>query len=128
VGVDLEPLFAESYSLQERLHNGRWQIALVAYSLSPDPDQRALWTTPTNLVGDDLNITGYHNDTIASLLTEAASLPGCDLEARADLYHTAWAQLITDRPFWPLFMLPVDIVQRPGTVTLDTAIPASSSD
>ncbi len=113
VGVELKPLFVEAYSLQERLHADRWQVALLAYRVAAEPDQRALWAAPTDLIGSDLNVTGYANPDVTELLTEGATLAGCAPDARARLYHEAWTQLLADRPLWPLFPLPLDLVQRP---------------
>ncbi len=116
LGVELVPMYLESYPLQERLHDGRWQVALVAYHLAPDADQLALWGTPasSDLLGNEMNVTGYRSTSVTSLLREAAETPGCDLEERAALYHRAWGQLLNDRPLWPLFPLPLDEVHRPG--------------
>ncbi|MDQ4074737.1 MAG: ABC transporter substrate-binding protein [Chloroflexota bacterium] len=114
VGIQLSPLYLEAYMLHERLHTDRWQVALVAYTLAADPDQRALWSEPTDLVGEDLNVTGYHNAEVADLMIEGEQVPGCEIESRAAFYQEAWAQLLTERPLWPLFVLPLDLVQRSG--------------
>lgn len=116
VGVALVPTYLEAYPLQERLHDGRWQVALVAYHTAADPDQLAMWSAPApdDLVGNDLNVTGYRNSSVTALLTEAAEVPGCDPSERAALYEQAWAQLLEDRPLWPLFALPLDEVHRPS--------------
>lgn len=112
IGVDAQVQFVEEYPLQERLHDGRWQVALVAYQLDPDPDQRALWTTPApnDLVGQDLNVTGYSNSQVTTLLNQAARVQGCDLTERAILYEEAWELIVQDKPLYPLFPLPLDIV------------------
>lgn len=115
IGVALELQYVPPYALQERLHTERWQIALVTYLVSPDPDQRALWSPPApdDLVGNDLNVTGYRNAGVSELLTQGATLAGCDPADRASFYHEAWAQIREDRPLWPLFPLPLDAVHRP---------------
>ncbi len=112
VGVAARVQFVESYPLQERLHDGRWQVALVAYQLDPDPDQRALWTTPApdDLVGQDLNVTGYNNPRVTALLNQAAQIADCDLTDRATLYGDAWELILQDKPVYPLFPLPLDII------------------
>ncbi|MGH2543400.1 MAG: ABC transporter substrate-binding protein [Ardenticatenaceae bacterium] len=115
IGVRLEPLYVESYALEERLHTGRWQVTLLAYDVVADPDQRALWSVPApdDLRGRDLNIMGYNNATVSDLLTQGAQVPGCRPAERASFYHEAWEQLLRDRPLWPLFPLPLDEVHRP---------------
>jgi ABC-type transport system substrate-binding protein len=112
IGVSARVQFVESYPLQERLHDGRWQVALVAYQLDPDPDQRALWTPPfpNDMVGQDLNVTGYNNPQVTNLLNQAVRVPDCDLTERAILYEQAWELILRDKPLYPLFPLPLDIV------------------
>src|SRR6201999_1292637 len=87
-GVDATIQYVVNYALEERLHDGRWQISLLLYQLADDPDQRALWTppVPTDLIGQDLNVTGYDNPAVTQSLYQAALLPGCDLTARGILY------------------------------------------
>ncbi len=122
VGVELQPLYLESYSFQEHLHTERWQVALVAYKVAPDPDQRALWSPPApdDLVGNDLNLTGYQNPAVTELLTQGMQVPGCKPEDRAPFYHEVWKQLLQDRPLWPLFSIPLDEAHRPGVVWPDS--------
>ncbi len=110
LGIELTPLYLEAYSLQERLHNPLWQVALVAYSVEAEPDQRALWTAPAadDWVGEDLNVTGYGDPQVAALLEEAATVAGCSLAARGALYHEAWNLIMADPPLLPLFPLPRD--------------------
>jgi ABC-type transport system substrate-binding protein len=112
IGVNAQIQFVEEYPLQERLHDGRWQVALVAYQLDPDPDQRALWTAPApdDLVGQDLNVTGYANSQVTTLLNQAMRVQGCDLTERAILYKEAWELILQDKPLYPLFPLPLDVV------------------
>jgi hypothetical protein len=116
IGVELVPLLLEPNSLQERLHTERWQVSLLSYAISADPDQRAFWTRPAegDLVGEELNITGYQNRDVSRLLEEGAQVAGCRPAERAPFYHEAWGQLLNDRPLWPLFPLPLDEVHRPG--------------
>jgi ABC-type transport system substrate-binding protein len=115
IGVELIPFYVEFYFLEERLHTQRWQIALLAYLVSPEPDQRALWSvaSPNDMLGQDMNITGYQNATVAELMKQGAQIPGCEPQKRAAFYHSAWEQLLTDRPLSPLFALPLDEVHRP---------------
>lgn len=117
VGVGVELLYLEPFGLQERLHDGRWQVALISYDVAADPDQRALWQPPAagDLLGEDLNVTGYAGAQVAELLEQGAMVPGCRPEDRAPFYHAAWEQLVVDRPLWPLFPLPLDIQLRPGS-------------
>lgn len=115
IGVELNPFYVESYFLQERLHTQRWQIALLAYLVSPEPDQQALWSipSPNDMLGQDMNITGYQNATVVELMKQGAQVLGCEPQKRAAFYHSAWEQLLTDRPLLPLFALPLDEVHRP---------------
>lgn len=114
VGVAVEISYAPLYALQERLHTARWQVALVPYLLTPDPDQRALWSAPTDPMSRDLNVTGYQNPAVAELLAQGAQVSGCALPARARFYREAWALLLAERPLWPLFPLPLDMVHQAG--------------
>lgn len=119
LGVELALQYVEPYPLQERLHSGRWEVALVAYHVSTDPDQRALWQppTPTDMVGQDLNVTGYRTAAVGELMTQGAQVAGCALADRARFYGEAWSLLLSDQPLWPLFALPLDEAVRPGIPT-----------
>ncbi|MDQ7028731.1 MAG: ABC transporter substrate-binding protein [Ardenticatenia bacterium] len=109
VGVDLTISYQAPFSLRERLSNGQWDVALIAYTVGPDPDQQFLWTASDeeNLLTRDLNVMGYANASVGRLMREAASLPGCSPDERARLYRRAWSQIANDVPLLPLFPRPV---------------------
>ncbi|MFQ3646313.1 MAG: ABC transporter substrate-binding protein [Anaerolinea sp.] len=69
-----------------------------------DPDQTSLFTTVGDTLGGN-NFTSYYNPEVDRLMAEALVVPGCDFEARAEIYRQIQAILQADLPYIPLFTL-----------------------
>ncbi|MCB0078348.1 MAG: hypothetical protein KDD73_13115 [Anaerolineales bacterium] len=106
IGVQLKPIFLESYTVQERLQHDKWQVALLAYDMSGDPDQRTMWAAPP---GEDQNVTGFDNPAVADALDAAATLPDCDFATQQARYQAAWQGILDEHVILPLFALPPDL-------------------
>jgi peptide/nickel transport system substrate-binding protein len=114
LGVELVPRYIEYGTLEEWLHKGYWDVALLAYNVPLDPDQGTLWQPGDDVLVGDTNVTGYANTQVASLFQQAAVLPGCSTAERAPLYHQAWQALNADMPMRFLFPLPQRLFLGPG--------------
>lgn len=69
-----------------------------------DPDPSAMLTPVGDRLNSEngaqaLNFGSYHNPEVTRLVEEARALPGCDLTARAELYHEVERLLRDDLPF-----------------------------
>lgn len=113
-GVDLELLYQEPVPFEERIHRPAWDVALLAFNVSSDPDQTALWSAPNDLLSEDLNVMGYANRTVQELMERAGRVAGCDPEQRAPLYHQAWDIINEELPMLVLFPLPTRIFVGPA--------------
>src|SRR5690606_23784677 len=55
---------------------------------------------PTNdVVGSGFNVSSYNNPRVNELLDAALVVPGCDQEARAEIYHQVYEILKEDVPW-----------------------------
>jgi len=128
LGVDLTPRYIEPPTLEEWIHKGNWEIALLAYNVPLDPDQGVLWQPVTNLLSEDVNVIGFDNTEAADLAARAARVPGCDPNERMALYHEFWDLVREDAPMIFLFSLPQrlflgpDIIPPPSKVWPDHAL------
>lgn len=106
LGIRLDVLYQEPLFLEERIHSAQWDVALLAYDVAADPDQTAMWSAPTDMVTEDLNVAGYSNAEVQALMQQAAHVAGCELSVRAPLYHRAWNVINQELPALVLFPLP----------------------
>lgn len=70
-----------------------------------DPDQTQLFATSSDVVGSGSNNASYHNPELDTLMEQARTLPGCDAQARTDLYHQIQAITQNDLPYIPLYAI-----------------------
>ncbi|MBZ0278172.1 MAG: hypothetical protein K8I60_18645 [Anaerolineae bacterium] len=69
-----------------------------------DPDQAALFSRQTDVVGGMGNNSSYYNPALEDLLTQARSVPDCDVNARAALYQQAQSMIADDLPMFGLYV------------------------
>jgi peptide/nickel transport system substrate-binding protein len=85
-----------------------------------DPDQLLRFTRAgDNSYAGGPNIGSYHHPEVERLLQEARTLPGCDLQERAALYHEAQEILHTDQPYAWLYVKTDMLVARPSIIGFD---------
>lgn len=85
----------------EKLLGQTFDTVMLGWRLSyPDDPSFAFAFNPENdQVGGGFNFVSYNNPEVADLLKQADSLPGCDPQERAALYHQAQAKLVEDQPY-----------------------------
>lgn len=96
-------LFARSESvpfdsLVDDLFTHDFSLAIFSWPILPDPDQRLYWRSTENKEGIGLNFTSYNNPQLDKLLDRASGIPGCEAQARAEIYAEIQAVLAQDRP------------------------------
>jgi peptide/nickel transport system substrate-binding protein len=70
-----------------------------------DPDQLQLFSPANdNPENQGSNSMSYNNPEVTELMTQAASLPGCNPEERAEIYHQIQALMQEDQPYVWLFV------------------------
>ncbi len=100
VGIGASPVGSEPTSQRFDLYLGSFN-SRSDYAL--DPDQSALFTRAGDVLGEAGNIGSYHNPALEVLLTQARTVPGCDVTERAALYQQAQELLAEDLPMWALY-------------------------
>lgn len=64
-----------------------------------------IWSFEGDVVGSGSNSTSWHNPDVEQWIEEAATLPGCDPDARAEVYWKIQEAFQQDLPYIPLFVL-----------------------
>lgn len=85
-------------SLLDDLFTHDFQAAVFGWPILPDPDQRRFWHSAENTVGAGLNLMSYKNAQVDELLDEGASVPGCIVAERAQIYQAVQVELAQERP------------------------------
>jgi peptide/nickel transport system substrate-binding protein len=85
-------------SVVDDLFTHDFNLALFSWPLLPDPDQRLYWRSTENTEGIGLNFTSYNNPELDALLDEAVTIPGCQPQARAEIYAEVQEILAQERP------------------------------
>lgn len=85
-------------SIVDDLFTHDFNLALFSWPLLPDPDQRLYWRSTENTEGIGLNFTSYNNPELDALLDEAVAIPGCQSQARAEIYAEVQETLAQERP------------------------------
>jgi peptide/nickel transport system substrate-binding protein len=85
-------------SVVDDLFTHDFNLALFSWLLLPDPDQRLYWRSTENTEGIGLNFTSYNNPELDALLDKAVAIPGCQPQARAEIYAEVQEILAQERP------------------------------
>ncbi|MCC7208259.1 MAG: hypothetical protein IT323_13200, partial [Anaerolineae bacterium] len=64
-----------------------------------------IWSFEGDVVGSGSNSTSWHNPDVQQWINDAATLPGCDADARAEIYWKIQEAFQQDLPYIPLFVL-----------------------
>ncbi|MCL4249231.1 MAG: hypothetical protein KJ065_13880 [Anaerolineae bacterium] len=67
-------------------------------------DQRQLWATTSDVIAGD-NFTSYINPELDDLWVQAATVPGCDIEARREIYGQIQQIFHEDTPYLFLYSI-----------------------
>lgn len=84
-------------------------------SFPVNPDQTGLFTQAGDRYPEGLNTGSYHNPRVEELMQQARTLPGCDPDERAAIYHEIQSILQEDQPYLWLFA-PDEMVVASGGV------------
>jgi peptide/nickel transport system substrate-binding protein len=70
------------------------------FAFPDDPDSTRVNFDPSNdVIGSGFNVSSYNNPEVTELLQQARTMPGCDQEARAELYSQVQQILRDDAPW-----------------------------
>lgn len=93
VGIDVELSLMDFPSMREKAINGRdFDLCLIGWSLSPDPDASFAFHSRNDYVGG-WNYIAYHNERNDTLLD--AGVATTDMEARKEIYQE-WTKLMNE--------------------------------
>lgn len=117
VGIDILPSGAGIEEVRAVARNQTYSAYLerLDTAFPIDPDQSALFSREADVVGSGTNTGSYYNPEVEALMQEARTLPDCDVQRRAELYHEIQAILQADQPYIWLFA-PDDMIVASGGV------------
>jgi peptide/nickel transport system substrate-binding protein len=69
-----------------------------------DPNTVQLFGAQADIPGSGFNFTSFYNEEYFELETQALSVPGCDLEERAELYFQMQEIMLEEMPYMWLFV------------------------
>lgn len=102
VGIDVKIRIVEwAAFLKEFVNKGNFEVVLLAWSISQDPDMYDVWHSSKNKPGE-LNFIGYNNPEVDRLLIAGRST--FDLEKRKQAYFRIQDILAEDQPYTFLYV------------------------
>jgi peptide/nickel transport system substrate-binding protein len=84
-----------------------------------NPDLTPLFSTQEDQPATGDNAGSYSNPEVDALLEQARNVPGCDREARREIYRQIHAILREDVPAFPLYVLPVMVAAQGEVIGFD---------
>lgn len=102
VGIDVKIRVVEwAAFLKEFVNKGNFEVVLLAWSISQDPDMYDIWHSSKTNVGE-LNFVGYKNPEVDRLLVEGRST--FDIEKRKRAYFRIQDILADEQPYTFLYV------------------------
>ena len=102
VGIDVKIRIVEwAAFLKEFVNKGNFEVVLLAWSISQDPDMYDVWHSSKTNVGE-LNFVGYKNPEVDRLLIEGRST--FDMERRKRAYFRIQDILADEQPYTFLYV------------------------
>ena len=102
IGIDVKIRIVEwAAFLKEFVNKGNFEVVLLAWSISQDPDMYDIWHSSKNKPGE-LNFIGYNNPEVDRLLIEGRST--FDLEKRKRAYFRIQDILADEQPYTFLYV------------------------
>jgi ABC-type transport system substrate-binding protein len=81
----------------------RHDMALLGWEqVGPEPAAGPWFDSRADLPGAGVNVTSYQNPVVDTLFDAARTVPGCDLQARGDLYRQIQRQVAGEVALLPL--------------------------
>ena len=105
--------------------NQDFDMALISFGSFPtDPSFvfDSLGLSSADIPGRGFNIASFANDQVDQLLVDARRLPGCEPEARAELYREAQAIMSDEAAYLPLGMLATNYIANGRLDGFDPAV------
>lgn len=90
-----------------------FDIIVFSWPLQAEPDQSRWWLSTENEVGRGYNFVSFADEKVDRLLREAATVPTCDVERRAEAYQQVQDRLVQERPYDFLFIPYAALLTRP---------------
>ncbi|HXE98083.1 MAG TPA: peptide-binding protein [Dongiaceae bacterium] len=102
VGIDVKIRIVEwAAFLKEFVNKGNFEVVLLAWSISQDPDMYDIWHSSKNKPGE-LNFIGYNNPEVDRLLIEGRGT--FDIEKRKQAYFRIQDILADEQPYTFLYV------------------------
>jgi len=102
LGIDVQPETLELSAFNQKVRTRRdFDAAVYGVTTDLDPDQTATWSS--SQAANSPNFIGYSNPAVDDLLRQAATVPGCGLPTRTQLYASFQKILADDQPYTFLY-------------------------
>ena len=102
VGIDVHIRIVEwAAFLKEFVNKGNFEVVLLAWSISQDPDMFDIWHSSKNKPGE-LNFVGYNNAEVDRLLIEGRNT--FDIQKRKNAYFRIQEILADEQPYTFLYV------------------------
>jgi peptide/nickel transport system substrate-binding protein len=102
LGIDVLPETLELSAFNQKVRTRRdFDAAVYGVTTELDPDQTATWSS--SQAANSPNFIGYSNPAVDDLLRQAATVPGCGLPTRTQLYDRFQEILADDQPYTFLY-------------------------
>ncbi|MDX1995328.1 MAG: ABC transporter substrate-binding protein [bacterium] len=100
-GVEVEVVQLDFNTAIEQITSQTYDAYLLGWNnaFPVDPDQSWLFNPAADELEFGFNDTSYYNAEVVDLMEQARTLPGCDQEERAALYHRIQEILQNDQPY-----------------------------
>jgi peptide/nickel transport system substrate-binding protein len=121
IGITVDFQAIEFGTLLERMDAQDFDAIIIGWSLGLpfDSEARQIFGIGADIVGSGFNAGSYHNEELDQTWADAVSVPGCDTEARADLYKKAMQILYDEQPYMFLFSTVVMVAAQPNVENWD---------
>lgn len=117
--VDFQAI--EFGTMLDRMDAQDYDAIIIGWSLGLpfDPDSSSFFGIGQDIVGSGFNAGSYYNPELEKLWEEARTLPGCDKEARAEIYKETMKILWEEQPYLWLYADPTVIAAQPNVENFD---------
>lgn len=114
IGVDASVELVVWGAVVDDLFTHDFEAIVFSWPLRADPDQSQWWLSTENEIGIGDNFVSFADETVDRLLQEALSVPGCDVDRRAERYRQIQHLLAQERPYDFLLVPYATLLTRPG--------------
>ncbi|NJL93740.1 MAG: hypothetical protein HC915_08395 [Anaerolineae bacterium] len=106
LGITVDFVAIDFNQLLEVIDSQEWDAFILGWlaAFPFNPDQTQLFSASQDVVGTGNNAQSYYNPEFERLTREALTVPGCDIEERAAIYHQLEQILQDDQAYIWLFV------------------------